>query len=164
MHYKNIAKELAILVGIAVIAAFTVNYLSPDGIALFGEWDTSQGVITANSKEDVVVHEREIKDITAGKKIFDSGTALFVDARAQELYEEGHIKGAVSLPVGQFDLFIDKFMEEYPTDTAIVTYCSGRECNDSHRLAQYLFEMGYTRIKVLIDGYPGWEAEGYPIE
>jgi len=28
-----------------------------------------------------------------------------------------------------------------------------RECNDSRKLAQYLFEMGYTNIKVLIDGY-----------
>ncbi len=141
-----------------------MNYFSPHGIALFGEWDTSRGVITAKSKEDVVVHEREIEHITAGKKIFDSGNALFVDARTRELYEEGHIKRTVSLPLGQFDLFIDKFMEEYPTEIAIVTYCSGRECDDSHRLAQYLFEMGYTKIKILIDGYSGWEAEGYPIE
>jgi len=164
LHYKDIAKELGILVSIAVIAAFTVNYLSPEGIALFGEWDTARGVISAKPKDDVVDHDREIEDVTAAKKIFNSGNAVFIDARTRELYEEGHIKGAVSLPVGQFDLFIDKFMEEYPTDTAIVTYCSGRECDDSHRLAQYLFEIGYTKINVFIDGYPGWEAEGYPIE
>ena len=34
MPYKDIAKELIILLGFAVIAAFTVNYFSPNGIAL----------------------------------------------------------------------------------------------------------------------------------
>jgi len=42
-------------------------------------------------------------------KIYDSGEAVFVDARSREDYEEGHIKGAVSLPVGQFHDFIEAF-------------------------------------------------------
>jgi len=37
-------------VGATIIAAFAVNYLSPAGIALVGQWDTAKGVITANEK------------------------------------------------------------------------------------------------------------------
>jgi len=55
-------------------------------------------------------------------------------------------------------------MEQYPAEKAIVTYCAGRTCEDSHNLAQLLLAFGYTEINVFIDGFPGWESEGYPIE
>ncbi len=150
--------------GLSVFAAFAVNYFSPKGIAIFGEWDTSKGVITARPKNDFVFHEYEIEDVRQAKKIYDSGNVLFIDGRAKALFDEGHIKGAVSLPVNRFDAMIDKFIREYPISTWIVTYCSGRECQDSHKLAQYLLEAGYTNISVFIDGYPGWEGAGYPVE
>ncbi len=164
MPYRDITKELIILLGIAVVIAFTTNFCSPKGIALFGDWDTSKGVITAKSKDDVVAHELEIEDILTAKGIYDSGSAIFVDARTQEDFKDGHIKGAVSLPICRFEEFIDEFLEEYPITIPIVTYCSGRECEDSHELAQYLIEEGYTDIRVFIDGYTGWEEKGYPIE
>ena len=164
MRYKDTAKELIILLGLAVIAAFTVNFLSPKGIALVGQWDESQGVITPRAKDDVVDDDLEIDDVKIAKRIYDSREAVFVDARSRENYEEGHIKSAVSLPVGQFHEFIDTFKAQYSTASTIVTYCSGRTCDDSHKLAQLLFEQGYTKVSVFIDGYPGWEAEGFPIE
>ena len=164
MPYKDIIIELTILLGLSIFAAFTVNYFSPNGIAIFGEWDTSKGVITAKPKNDVIFHESEIETVHQAKKIYDSGDVLFVDGRETSLFEEGHIKGAVSLPVNQFDTMIEKFIGKYPISTWIVTYCSGRECQDSHKLAQYLLEAGYTNISVFIDGYPGWEGAGYPVE
>ena len=164
MPYRDIAKELMVLLSVALLAAFTVNFFSPKGIALFGNWDTSKGVISAKSKKDVVVHDLEIQDILAAKQIYDSGNAVFVDARAVETFEESHIKGAIALPVSQFDARIDSFKATYSFSTFIVTYCSGRECDDSHKLAQYLFRAGYTSISVFIDGYPAWKQEGFPIE
>jgi rhodanese-related sulfurtransferase len=68
------------------------------------------------------------------------------------------------MPVNEFDARIGKFIEMYPFTEFIVTYCSGRECDDSHKLAQKLFEVGYTNISVFIDGYPGWKTAGYPVE
>ena len=157
-------KEISILVGAAIVAAFAVNYLSPAGIALVGQWNTAKGVITANEKNDMVLNDLEISDVPLAKKLYDSQKFLFVDARSRDDYDEGHIKGAISLPVGQFDEKIEAFLEQYPPEKAIVTYCSGRTCQDSHRLAQFLLELGYTEINVFIDGFPGWEAEGHPIE
>lgn len=65
--------------------------------------------------------------------------------------------------MGRYDAYIDKFKVVYPLSAYIVTYCSGRECDDSHQLAQNFFGEGYTNISVFIDGYPGWEEAGYPI-
>ena len=164
MPYKEIAKELITLLGFAVIAAFTVNYFSPNGIALFGQWDTSHGVITARPKNDPVAVGFEIKDVNTAKEIYDTEKAVFVDARSYEAFIEGHIKNAVSIPTNQFFEFIDHFKAQYPSTTPVITYCSGRECNDSHELAQYLIDEGYANAKVFIDGYQEWERKGYPVE
>jgi len=164
MQWNKIIKEMIFLLGISIISAFTVNFFSPAGIALVGQWDESLDVIDAKAKSDVFNDELEIKHVKIAKQIYDSDKAVFVDARSFENFEDGHIQGAESLPLGQFDSLIESFKEKYPADTIIVTYCSGRTCDDSHRLEQLLFDNGYVNVSVFIDGYPGWKAEGYPIE
>ena len=158
------SKEVSIILGVSILAAFAVNYFSPAGIALVGQWDTAQGLVTANAKNDIVIDGIEIGTVDQARELYDSGDYIFVDARSPEDYEEGHIKGAVSLPVGQFEEKIAAFLERYPPEASIVTYCSGRTCLDSHHLAESLMEFGYDKISVFIDGFPGWEAEGHPIE
>ncbi len=59
---------------------------------------------------------------------------------------------------------IGDFLNKYPPDWPIVTYCSGRTCDDSHHLAEMLIELGYLHVSILIDGYPAWLKEGFPIE
>jgi rhodanese-related sulfurtransferase len=157
-------KELSILAGTSIVAAFAVNYFSPAGIALVGQWDTVKGVITANETNKIDLIDFEIGDIALAKELWDSNNYVFIDARSRDDYDEGHIKRAVSLPVGKFDEKIEAFIEQYPPETAIITYCSGGTCEDSHNLAELLLSFGYTEINAFIDGYPGWEAEGYPIE
>ena len=164
MNYKELVNQSLILLGVSVILAFIVNYFSPAGIALVGQWDTSAGVVTAKAKNGAVSGRLEIEDVILAKQIFDSGNVLFIDARTREDYDDGHIPGAVSLPVGQFDEHIDAFLGQHDIERSIVTYCSGRTCEDSHNLAQLLIDFGYIDVKVFIDGFPGWEAEGYPVE
>ncbi len=164
MTYKTIIKELTVILGISVITALTVNAVSPKGIALIGDWDTSKGVISAKPKDDPVSHDLEIGDILNAKKIYDVGDAVFVDARTEEDYLEGHIAGAVLLPAYQFEERIDNFRKTIPPFVKIITYCSGRECEDSHVLAQCLLDEGYTDVSVFVDGYPAWEEKGFPIE
>lgn len=157
-------KEVSIITAISVALAFGVNYFSPNGIALVGQWDISQGVVSAVAKNDVVMDELEIDDVSHAKSLYDTGHVLFVDARSFEDFSAGHVKGAVSLPVGHFDEQIDGFLELYDLDRPIIAYCSGRTCQDSHHLAQLLMARGYINISVMIDGFPGWEAEGYPVD
>ncbi len=162
--FGKIIKEAFIISIISIACGLLVNRFSPAGIALMGSWDTKEGVISANEKNDVVVHEREIQNVDTVKKIFDQGNTLFLDARTSEQYGEGHIHGSISVPVKQFDEWIETLFEKYPSSTPIITYCTGRECRDSHELAKLLHDAGYENVKVFSDGYPAWEKEKYPIE
>jgi rhodanese-related sulfurtransferase len=164
MPWNKVLKEMFFLLGIAIISALAVNFFSPAGITLVGKWDESSGGEATKHQNHVFGGELEIKDVRIAKQIYDSGKALFVDARSFEDFENGHIKGAESLPLGQFDEHIGAFRKKYPANNFIVTYCSGRTCNDSHRLEQLLFDHGYVNVSIFIDGYQGWKAEGFPIE
>ena len=164
MVFQKTAKEMIILLGASVALALMVNFISPRGIALIGQWDTAKGVITADPQLAEERKLEEIDSVTWAKEIYDKGHVLFVDARSQNNYEQGHIAGAVSLPIGQFDEMIESFLSKHALDQPMVTYCSGRTCEDSHNLARLLSEAGFTDVRIFIDGFPGWEAEGYQVE
>ncbi|MBW2194148.1 MAG: hypothetical protein JRD47_06490 [Deltaproteobacteria bacterium] len=157
-------KKTLILISVSIFIAFAANAISPVGIPLVGQWDISEGIVTAKAKSDFSSAVSEISDVETAKAIFDAGIAVFVDARTRDLYKDGHIPGAVSLPVGQFDETIQTFIEQYPSENMIVAYCSGKACEDSHALATRLLEQGYSDVSVFIDGFSGWESEGHPVE
>jgi rhodanese-related sulfurtransferase len=157
-------KEIMMLVGVSVALALVVNYLSPRGIALVGQWNTAEGIISANTAGDETYRIAEIDQVTDAAKIFYDDDTLFVDARSTADYQSGHIPDAISLPVGQFDEQIESFLERYLPNQPIVTYCSGRTCEESHYLAQLLLDSGFSEVRVFINGFSGWEAAGYPIE
>ena len=75
--------------------------MSPSGIPLFGQWDISKGVARADKNNPYDNSIIEIDSVSAAKKIYDIGKALFVDARSADSYAEGHVKGAISFPVGE---------------------------------------------------------------
>jgi rhodanese-related sulfurtransferase len=164
MVNRKTIQEIFILLSISVGLAMIVNLLSPSGIPWVGQWDTSRGVISANPTGAAEGKPEEIDSVARAKEISDKGDVLFVDARSQDNYENGHIPEAISLPVGQFDERIESLLNRYSSDQPIVTYCSGRTCEDSHDLAQFLSDAGFTNVRIFIDGFPGWEAEGYPVE
>ena len=157
-------KEITMLVGASVALALVVNYLSPRGIALVGQWNTAKGIISANAAGDETYRIAEIDQVTDAAKIFYDDDTLFVDARSTADYQSGHIPGAISLPVGQFDEQIESFLKRYPPNQPIVTYCSGQTFEDSHHLARLLLDTGFSEVRVFINGFAGWEAAGYPIE
>jgi 3-mercaptopyruvate sulfurtransferase SseA len=163
MHFKEISKEVILILILSIVTAFTVNYFSSRGVAIFGEWDPSRGVVNAKSKDHEFLRDIELSDVEKVKNIYDTGKAVFVDARSHDAYKDGHIKGAEPLPLHQFDEVNGHFFSKHPITTFIITYCSGRDCDEGHRLAQYLLDFGYTDVMVFIDGFSQWEKRGYPI-
>jgi rhodanese-related sulfurtransferase len=160
----RLIKETLIFTMIALTAAFAVNYFSPAGIALVGQWGLSPGGISVKVENPPADDDLAIQTAAGAKRLFDGGQAVFVDARPGGSFTEGHIRGAVSLPISEFDTRIDDFLERYPPDTTVVTYCSGRDCMDSHDLAQLLLVHGYADISVYVGGYQEWQERGYPID
>ena len=103
--------------------------------------------------------------LAEAKKLWDSGAAFFLDARAPADYAAGHIALAHSLPVEQFDQSFPKVAAVLSPDSEIVVYCDGDQCDLSHRLMALLRERGgYTNVRVLVNGWTTWRKAGFPTQ
>jgi rhodanese-related sulfurtransferase len=87
---------------------------------------------------------------------------VFLDARAPADYQAGHIANALSLPAEAFPQHWPQVAPYLATDSRIVCYCDGTECDLSHELARMLREAGYTNVHLLRNGWTEWSRAGYP--
>ncbi len=161
---KDLVTKVGFLLALACLLALLVNSFSPRGIPLVGQWDTEEGVVTADSEAVALWLDFEIPDPQSAKKVFDQGQALFIDVRSRDMFNEGHIPGALSWPLLDIEANTASAPPGIALNRPIVTYCSGRLCQDSHTAAQLLIERGFENVVVFIDGMPGWIANGYPVE
>jgi rhodanese-related sulfurtransferase len=100
-------------------------------------------------------------DIDEAKFLYDSGKAVFVDTRSRGEYEQGHIKGAVFLPVG-FSPEDYERLKSRLQDKVLVTYCHGVGCHLSDKVAARLVELKHDRVDVFFGGWPKWNEHKYP--
>jgi rhodanese-related sulfurtransferase len=90
------------------------------------------------------------------KKRMDDGAPITViDSRPKKRkYDLGHIPGAISLPDSEFNKRVDAL----PADKAseLYFYCEGLACTLSSDSAAKAVKLGYTKVKVVPEGYPKW--------
>ena len=105
-------------------------------------------------------HAADVVTLQDAQALWNSGTALFLDARAPADYQAGHIAGALSLPIDDFDDYYLKVQPLLTPDAAIVAYCDGMDCDLSHRLMDRLREFGFHNVKLLVNGWTAWHTAG----
>ena len=83
---------------------------------------------------------------------------ILLDVRTPEEYAEGHIKGALLIPVQE----LQQRISEVPKDKQVYVYC--RSGVRSVRASNILVNAGYTRIENVLGGFMAWKDAGYPVE
>lgn len=99
------------------------------------------------------------------KKMIDEKVEVtIIDVQPINIYEKGHIKGAISIP-WKSQLALEDVWA-IPSGIPIVIYCAcGPSESDSNDFAKQLMKMGYNDVKVLKHpSIDGWIKAGYPIE
>lgn len=96
-----------------------------------------------------------------------SGAVAFIDARPQKDYVAGHIPYAYLVPAESLaDGRLGDMMEfgGVTPSMRVVVYCEGGTCDASHLVALNLQDMGFDKIHIDTDGFPGWLAAGHEVE
>jgi len=84
---------------------------------------------------------------------------VFIDVRSESEFEDGHIQGALNIPVSEI---VDR-LDEIPEDKYIVVYCNGSSCNRSGKAAQILVNNGYRPVyDIGGGGIMEWMYKEYP--
>jgi rhodanese-related sulfurtransferase len=97
------------------------------------------------------------------KRLFESGEALFLDARHAFDFARGHIPGAINVPLNEFDNR-PGLPDSLPRNRILITYCDGVECNSSIGLAARLRDAGVSGVRIFFAGWNEWQAQHLPVE
>ncbi len=114
--------------------------------------------VPASQVEPAEVQLSDVRQIVASKSM------VLVDGRSQSEYENGHLPGAFSLSVADFDKRFPEFAAQYPKEGAYLIYCGSGQCGLSRQLAGLLRKNGYHQTKLYSAGYNDWFLAGNPIE
>jgi 3-mercaptopyruvate sulfurtransferase SseA len=126
------------LVLLATIVGISVNLLRADGIPLRPPDVYVPGL---EFLEDVMI------SLDDAKTALSSGDTLFIDARPEEAFEEGHIPGAMNLPwlhVIQSPDIVSKV-----PDNALIIIYDDQDSASALLLATFLTTFGHRNVRVL---------------
>lgn len=87
-----------------------------------------------------------------------NGEIILLDVRPQVEYENGHLPGALSLPLAE----IEQKLASLPDDKTIVAYCRGPYCVIADDALAVLAANG-RRIARLEEGVLEWQQAGHPL-
>ncbi|HYA41805.1 MAG TPA: rhodanese-like domain-containing protein [Syntrophobacteraceae bacterium] len=149
---------LAIIL-IAVALSLSVNHFRQDGLPLVGK-----PVPGPSSLETPGSWREAVISIEEARALFLTNGAVFIDARPEEVYRCGHIKGALNLPPDSLEESLPAVMAQIPLDSFIITYCDGEDCPLSKEAALQLAAKGYSNVQVLVNGWSAWQDAGLPAE
>lgn len=104
-----------------------------------------------DNEENITVDEKNINDLK--EYLLEDIAMVIVDLRDENIYGEGHIEGAISIPYGSIEeLSKTNLLDK---EQNIYVYSSTKEESDEG--AKKLIELGYTNVHSLgsIDEYEG---------
>ncbi len=145
------------MIALACMLGLAINYLRTDRLPLVGNYSADARFTDVKGKSLIV-------SFLEARRLFEEGSALFLDARPKTLYAQGHIRGAFNLP---WETVNDDFLsvaDRLQNANTIITYCDGESCDLSHELALFLIEMGLKNVHVLVNGWSVWQEAGLPVE
>lgn len=87
------------------------------------------------------------------------GLVTVLDVRPPEEYAQGHIRGAINVPVTE----LKKRLHQIPSDQEVVAYCRGPYCLLAYEAVQVLRKKG-IKARRLQEGYPEWKSTGLPVD
>jgi rhodanese-related sulfurtransferase len=98
------------------------------------------------------------------KAAFFDSRFIWLDARSEEEYKDGHIAGAESFPVPSPLSRKKEFFLRVPKDQFIITYCVRKSCPAAKSLAMELRYRGYKNCFVYTGGWEEWKEAGMPVD
>ena len=157
MNLSNSLHQIYLYIVISIICSMSFNILRSNSIGLI-----AKDLLKVESVEEFNTNDSQgIIEISLeiAKDLFDKNI-LFIDARAEEYFLEGHIPGAICND--DFDQLINDIDNRIINNDFFVVYCSDDDCGSSEELAYQLSDQGYLNIYLFKGGWKQWTENSLP--
>ena len=149
-------RQMVFILLISAALGTAVNLIRPDSIPFVDSWSMADKLVAEDGDTLAIPFED-------AATLFAENAAVFLDARTPAEYDQGHIQGAVNLPWHDVDIYFETVIMTLDPEAAFITYCDGDACLLSHDLAMLLNDLGFTRVKVLVNGWTLWKEHNLPV-
>lgn len=174
--------EMSAVVTVGIVIGLVVNAFGDSGLDLGRDYfrSASHPPATANQTParpgtpDVpgiddegyqLIDHNEVVELHESNAFLDE-RCIFIDARDDAHYADGHIPGAYQLDHYRIERYLDTLLPACTAAEKIVVYCNGGKCEDSKLAAGDLIEQGVDPNKVFVytGGVGAWQRDGLPFE
>lgn len=163
MNFANVSRHLQVLLDAKMVkftkkGTYAVYSLADPAIVDFlsSLWRISEKQLPdiRKLKEDFLIHLDEVQTLTMDEVMekMNNESIFLLDVRPKEEYENGHIEGAISVPMDDLELY----MRGLPQNAEIIAYCRGPLCVYSALAAQKLHSKGFRAFR-MDEGLNEWQ-------
>ena len=101
-----------------------------------------------------------MKTITTAelKSRLDAGPVALFDVRGDVEFEQGHIPGAKTAPLGSLSFRVAHVMNP---GSFVAVYSAGGSCDLAAQAAERLEDLGLRNVHLYEPGLQGWQAAGF---
>ena len=165
----SMVKQALLLLILSAILGLGVNLISPNAVSYISDFRDLSGTDGPVVPPTAAAGDPPFIDANNAYMQFTVGDVVFVDARDPAEFYCGTIPGSVNIPFEwmpeeNLEAYIDSALGYVSKDHAIITYCSGEECDLSLHLARNLQDFGYTNVEIFFGGSRDWEVLGLKLE
>jgi rhodanese-related sulfurtransferase len=192
--FSKIFLETVLVAAVGAAFAFAANQISPLGLALTRDYFPSGMMhsvrpVASDELPDVAgtnfrtlfpaqllaaqMKEKGLQLMDVPRLLqlfhdprFKKDAIVFIDARDEEHYQQGHIPGAYEFDPYRPEKYFDTVLPVCQKSEQIVVYCSGGDCDDSESAAVLLRDVGIPNQKLFVysGGITEWATNGLPVE
>jgi rhodanese-related sulfurtransferase len=179
--------EAVLVAALGAAFAFAANQISPRGLALKRDYFPSGTAhlvrpVATGTNSDVLppaqflaaqMKEKGLQLVDGSQAArlfrdprFKQDIIVFVDARDEEHYQQGHIPGAYEFDLYHPEKYFDTILPICQKAEQVVVYCNGGDCDDSESAAILLRDVGISNQKLFVygGGITEWTTNGLPVE
>ena len=160
MNYSSSLNQIYIYITLSLLISFCVNILRTESLPFIAVPLEKIEDITQIENSSLQPQIREIS-IDVAERLF-SDSVLFIDAREEEYYIEGHIPNSICND--DFDSLVYQIEDFITYNNGFVVYCSDDDCGSSEDLAYQLQDQGFTNIYLFKGGWKQWVENDLPME
>jgi rhodanese-related sulfurtransferase len=135
--------------------AFTVNALRSQGLPLVAPFPPEYQCPSLTPAGRPLKVAQALKSNIPGQK-----DVVFVDARPRELFEIGHIKGAIDVPYSFIEPTPKEIIDRLKRFRTVIIYCNTKDSEESKLMAGELSQAGVERVFYLEGGFLEWVRQG----
>jgi rhodanese-related sulfurtransferase len=124
---------------------------------------TSIGLLARPEAGDILIRESRSKflpNVSAAdvrESVAHNSRLWIIDARYEQSYRQGHLPGAIDIPVDTSLQAMRNALVNANHSDDIVVYCQSKTCAFAKAVARKLFILGYQNVKIMPGGWEEWK-------